>query len=214
MWRSSTVMLAFAATASQQGALDLAAGGVLRMEHAAAGMAALAGEVEFVRAVAVGGLALVEVDAQRSINSRMRAGPSPTMVRTAASSHNPAPAWSVSWTCNSKAVLVAPDAGHAALRPGGVGIGGGAFGDDGHPPVRGGLERERQPGHAAADDDEVVALHVGKRDQAARRRTGPGWTTRIIDQARAPEKHRQREERRFVHRTRTGCKSSASTISA
>ncbi len=36
------------------------------------------------------------------MSSRMRAGPSPTMVRTAASSHKPAPALSVSWTCSSK----------------------------------------------------------------------------------------------------------------
>ena len=32
----------------------------------------------------------------------MREGPSPTMARTATSSHNPAPASSVSCTCNSK----------------------------------------------------------------------------------------------------------------
>ncbi len=50
---------------AQQGALDLAAGGVVGMEHAAAGMTALAGEVEFVPgAVAVGVLAFVEVDAR------------------------------------------------------------------------------------------------------------------------------------------------------
>ena len=67
-------------------------------------------------------------------------------------------------------IFRAGHAGHAALRPSGVGRGLGAFGDDGDGALIGGLERVSQPGDAGAEDDVVKFLHAAAR--AARCRSG------------------------------------------
>ena len=107
----------------EQGALDLAAGGVLRVEHAAAGVASLAREVEFVGAVAVDGLAFVEVDAQMDQLADARGSVADDGAHGGAVAQSRARLERV-LDMQFKGILVAPDAGHTALRPGGVGVGG------------------------------------------------------------------------------------------
>ncbi len=178
---------------AQQGALDLAAGGVLGMEHAAAGVAALAGEVEFVRAGAVNVVALVEVDAQGDEFADARGSLADDDAHGGLVAEA-RPGFERVLDVQLEGILVAPHAGHAALRPGGAAVGGSALGDDGHPPLRGGLEREGQTGHAAADDDEIVVLHGegGSGGTAA-----GGFDHDVIDQARAAEEHGEREQGGF-----------------
>lgn len=56
------------------------------------------------------------------------------------------------------AVGVADGGGDAALRPGGVCVGEGGFGDDGDASELGGVESEGETGEAAADDKEIVGV--------------------------------------------------------
>ena len=142
----------------QQRAFDLPPGGILRVEHPALGMAALLAQIQFGRAVAGRDFAFVEVDAQ--VHQLLDPG-------RAFADHHPHRCLVTQAGARlervrdvqREAVLGARDAGHAALRPGGVRVGRGAFGDDGHVAECRGLQRETQPRHAAADDDKIEALH-------------------------------------------------------
>ena len=140
---------------AEQRALDFAPGGVARMEDAAFRVAALLGEVEFVRPAV---FAFVEMDADvDQLADRRRAfGDDRSDNRLVA---QPRAGVERVRDVQLERVVGAGDARDAALRVGGVRLGRRALGDDRHAPEARRLHREAQPGDAAADDDEVVAFH-------------------------------------------------------
>ena len=112
-------------------------------------------------------------------------------------------------------VLAAPHARHAALRPRGARIRRSAFGDDRHPPVRRRLEREGQARHAAADHDEIETLHRRKFTSFGTAVDAfGGFTTRLSINRVRPKNTASASNVGFVDPAFTGCRSSASTISA
>ena len=90
------------------------------------------------------------------------AGPPRRARATAASSHRPSPARSVSAACSAGRVVVADRGGDAALRVAGVALGRVGLGEDrGRGPPAPDAIAARRPGDAAADDQEIcVGVHA------------------------------------------------------
>ena len=159
MWFSSTVIFGWLLDGGEQRPLDLAAGDVAGVEDAALGVAAFAAEIEF--ALAILQLALVELHAE--VDQLLdAAGPSLTMSADHGFIAQPGAGVEGIAHVELEGILAAGHAGDAALRPGGVRFCAAALGNDDHRAVGGGRAGEAEPGHAAADDGEIVALSSGR----------------------------------------------------
>ena len=139
--------------ARQQRRLDRPAGRVLGVDDAAGGVAALAPE----RQVPVG--VAIERDAQlvgerQDVLGRLARADLHDVAVAQAVTH---PQRVVDVGGDRLGVVGIQRAGHAALREGGVGVGGGALGRDHHPPVFGRAQREVQACQPRTDD-QVVGL--------------------------------------------------------
>ena len=142
----------------EERALDLAPRHVGGVRDAARAVASLEVQIE-VRVVGFG-RAVLRARPCRSARPRrcsivMRAGASLTQISTARSWQRPAPAAQRVGDVRRERVALAEDGGDAALRVLGVRLVGAALGDDEDVAARRGLEREGQPGNAAADDEVV-----------------------------------------------------------
>ena len=137
-------------------ALDFAAGCVLEMEDASLGVAALATEVQFMVAVSI--FALVEVDAElHQLSDSLRAFGNDFAHGVLVAESRPR-IKSVS-DVEFEGILVTHHTGHAALGPGGVRVGNGAFGDEGNATFFRSLQSKGEPCDAAAKDDEIKFSH-------------------------------------------------------
>ena len=151
MWSASTWMRSCArrARAARAGSR---AGGVLGVDDAARGVAALAAEVELP-------VVAVEADAQLVGEARMCSGPSRTQISTTSRWHRPSPARSVSsmWASSCRR-----GRGRRRRRPGRswCSTRRRALGDDDHAAVLGGAQREVEPGDAGADHQVVRFEHA------------------------------------------------------
>ena len=144
----------------EQGALDLASGEVAGVEDAPFAVAALAGEVQLVRAV--GQLALVERHAKLDQLPDARRA-----VRDDASDHRlvaqPGARLERVFHMQLERILRARHARDPALRPRRVRLRPRPFRDDRHAPQLRRFQRKTQPRDAGADDDEIEAGHRSHR---------------------------------------------------
>ena len=148
------------ARAGEQGALDLAPGGVAVVEHATPRVAALAAEREAVR---------LAIEADPRLDQRVDG-------RGPALDHEAHDLLATEARAGPKCVLhvglervvVGHDRRDAALREVGGGVGGLLLGHDGHAPALGHLQRVEEAGNAASEHEEIDLAPV-----ALRHRSGP-----------------------------------------
>ena len=144
-----------AAAGFQQAGGDFLPGGVAMVEDAAAGVAALAAEVDFGDAVLLVTIKLHPSGDQLLNAFRSLADNGAHHILMAEAG----PGIKGIGHVQVHGIIRPHDGGDAPLGPGSVGGFGAPFGEDGDGPVGGGTEGKAQPGNAAADHKEIVGFH-------------------------------------------------------